>query len=70
MSGRSFYWCRSCHQPLYATGSTTAATDWDWEVDHQQPGTCGNQHLMPLTGTSPTPENLRNASRVLRLFGS
>ncbi|MDA5284319.1 hypothetical protein ACWGHM_13760 [Streptomyces sp. NPDC054904] len=70
MSQRSFYWCRACRQPLYATSSTALDADRDWEVDHQQPGACGNDHLMPLEGTAPTPEDLPDAPRVLRLFGS
>ncbi|MEV7728620.1 hypothetical protein AB0P15_28285 [Streptomyces sp. NPDC087917] len=70
MSERSFYWCRSCRQPLYATSSTAAGADRDWEIDHQRPGACGNDHLMPLTGAAPAPEHLRDAPRVLRLFGA
>ncbi|MFF3015609.1 hypothetical protein [Streptomyces sp. NPDC057939] len=70
MSDLSFYWCSSCRRPLYATSSTTLDADRDWEIDHQQPGECGNDHLMPLTGTASAPENLRGALRVLRLFGS
>lgn len=70
MRAGSFYWCRSCRQPLYATSSSATQTDRDWEIDHQQPGDCANGHLMPLTGTAAVPEDLRDAPRVLRLFGS
>ncbi|GGQ33365.1 hypothetical protein GCM10010249_59850 [Streptomyces roseolilacinus] len=37
--GWSFYWCRSCRGPLYATGSLSIPAGWDWEIDHQQPAT-------------------------------
>ncbi|MFJ3913792.1 hypothetical protein [Streptomyces vinaceus] len=70
MTGRSFYWCRSCRQPLYATSSLAIPAGWDWEIDHQQPGDCANGHLMPLTGTAAVPEDLPDAPRVLRVFGS
>ncbi|KOU29476.1 hypothetical protein ADK52_05785 [Streptomyces sp. WM6372] len=70
MRDRSFYWCRSCRQPLYATSSPALPAGWDWEVDHQQPGDCANGYLMPLTGTAPVPEDLPNAPRVLRVFGA
>ncbi|WP_030301963.1 hypothetical protein [Streptomyces katrae] len=70
MRGRCFYWCRSCRQPLYATSSAAIPADRDWEIDHQHPGECANGHLMPLTGRAAVPEDLPNAPRVLRLFGS
>ncbi|MER6780767.1 MULTISPECIES: hypothetical protein [unclassified Streptomyces] len=70
MKDRSFYWCRSCRQPLYATSSLTARVGRDWEIDHQLPADCPNEHLMPLTGTATIPEDLPNAPRVLRVFGS
>ncbi|WP_162688810.1 MULTISPECIES: hypothetical protein [unclassified Streptomyces] len=54
----------------YATSSASTPADRAWEIDHQQPGDCANGHLMPLTGTAPVPEDLPNAPRVLRLFGS
>ncbi|MFD9454150.1 hypothetical protein ACFWBC_13795 [Streptomyces sp. NPDC059985] len=70
MSGRSFYWCRACRQPLYATSSPATVAGREWEIDHQQPGACGNGYLMPLTGTAPVPEDLPGAPGVLRVFGS
>ncbi|QEV43757.1 hypothetical protein CP980_00475 [Streptomyces vinaceus] len=65
-----FYWCRSCRQPLYATSSPALPDGWDWEIDHQRLDDCANGHLMPLTGTAARPEDLPNAPRVLRVFGS
>ncbi|MGW7103820.1 hypothetical protein [Streptomyces sp. NPDC054883] len=41
----------------------------DWEIDHQQPGDCASRHMLPLTGTAATPEDLLHAPHVLRLFG-
>ncbi|MFD3547301.1 hypothetical protein ACFWUW_17135 [Streptomyces sp. NPDC058655] len=70
MSARSFYWCRACHQPLYAASSATAAGVRDWEVDHQQSGDCANGQLLPLSGAAAGPEDLPHAAHVLRLFGS
>lgn len=71
MRGRSFYWCLSCRRPLYATSTAALPADRDWEIDHQQPGDgCPNGHLMPLTGRAAAPEDLPDASRVLRTFGS
>uniref|UniRef100_UPI002F91421C hypothetical protein n=2 Tax=unclassified Streptomyces TaxID=2593676 RepID=UPI002F91421C len=70
MMGRSFYWCRSCRQPLYVTSSLEIPAGWDREIDHQQPGDCANGHLMPLTGTATVPEDLPNAPRVLLVLGS
>lgn len=70
MSAGAFYWCRSCRQPLYATSSASTPAGRDWEIDHQQPGDCANKPVMPLTGTATIPEDLPNAPRVLRLFGS
>ncbi|MFF4102653.1 hypothetical protein [Streptomyces sp. NPDC001903] len=55
---------------VYATSSLAARAGWDWEIDHQQPGDCPNGHLMPLTRTATVPEDLPNAPRVLRVFGS
>lgn len=66
---RTFYWCRSCRQPLYAT-RIAAPAGWEWEIDHQQPGDCASGHLMPLTGMAGVPEDLPEASLVLRVFGS
>ncbi|MEU9234418.1 hypothetical protein [Streptomyces subrutilus] len=68
--GRTFYWCRSCRRPLYATRSFAAPDGWEWEIDHQQPGDCVGGHLMPLTGMASVPEDLPKASLVLRVFGS
>ncbi|MGW7194341.1 hypothetical protein [Streptomyces sp. NPDC054838] len=69
MTRRSFYWCRTCLQPLYAASSAVTPAGRDWEIDHQQPGDCASRHMLPLTGTAATPEDLLHAPHVLRLFG-
>lgn len=55
---------------LYSTSSVSTVAGRDWEIDHQQPGDCGSRHLLPLTGTAAIPEDLPDAPRVLRNFGS
>lgn len=69
MNARAFYWCRACRRPLYAASSAVTSDARDWEIDHQEPAPCVNGHLMPLSGTAASPEDLPDAVRVLRLFG-
>ncbi|MER7761861.1 hypothetical protein [Streptomyces sp. NPDC097619] len=70
MHDRSFFHCRSCREPLYATSSVAGQADRDWEVDHQESGRwCPLGHLMPLTGTAPDPRALPDAVRILLTVG-
>ncbi|MCX4782729.1 hypothetical protein [Streptomyces sp. NBC_01264] len=66
---RSFFWCRACRQPLYATSTVTDTSARNWEIDHQQPGSCTRSHVLPLTGIAEGPEELPAAGLVLRHFG-